>query len=450
MGKTKYVVNDIIVADSQNLSEYVKPESVALTVTSPPYRNAINYSKHVKNSSDGKNDRFRGDVGIQTTEYLNEMEKIFSEVYKVTIPGGFCCIVIGDEVDHGKLVPLPSLLISRLVGEEPLDEGWRLRDTIIWNKVTAGRNGAGNRFGIFVKTPLPTYYRSNIMHEYIIILEKGSERRTIDKSTTNKIPLNRAMKRQVALSVWDLPVDEAAKLESEKTVWDITPVPPLSLNHPAVFPEQIPWRLITLYSKEGDIVLDPMNGSGQTTKIAHHLNREFIGIDKRSQYVELAKSRLDEPPVLSNFMIPVYHPINWHDGEESGKKGDAHLDMTDIPEGFNFAFSRQHQDKILGASGNYLYYKNSDGGWICNIVAGSCGPIRVNMGDISEPGSPLHLVLDALPQHSFTKSQLSTYLPPQMIKGEQPIKAAIDVLEYEGFLKSVGKRRSNEIYKVTM
>jgi len=137
----KYILNDIIRGNSIHLSDFVKPNSVALTITSPPYRNAINYSKHVDNLKKSDNSKFRGNVGLSTKTYLDEMEKIFLEVLKVTIPGGFCCIVIGDEVANGKLIPLSSLLISRLVKEEDQEFGWHLRDMIIWNKVTAGRNG---------------------------------------------------------------------------------------------------------------------------------------------------------------------------------------------------------------------------------------------------------------------------------------------------------------------
>ena len=117
------------------------------------------------------------------------MEKIFSEILKITKPGGFCCIIIGDEVSNGTLIPLSSLLISRLVKEDENELGWHLRDMIIWNKVTAGRNGAGNRFGIFVQQSFPTYYRSNIMHEYIIILEKGGEKTPFDRKNTKKNPV---------------------------------------------------------------------------------------------------------------------------------------------------------------------------------------------------------------------------------------------------------------------
>ena len=445
--KNKYIIDEIIKANSKKLTNFVKPNSVALTVTSPPYRNAINYSKHVKNLKDSKNKKFRGNVGTETVEYLDEMEKIFSEVLKVTIPGGFCCIIIGDEVDNGTLVPLPSLLISRLVKEKLSSNSWKLRDVIIWNKVTAGRNGSGNRFGIFVQNPLPGYYRSNIMHEYIIILEKGPEKRTIDKSKTKKIPLNRAMKRQVSLSIWDLPVDEAVINESMKSVWDVTPVPPRVVEHPAVFPEQIPWRLINLYSKEGDVVLDPMNGSGQTTKIAKQLKRHFIGVDKRNEYVELAKTRLDEPFKLSNFMTPVYLPIPWSNSEESGKKEDAHLDIN-IPRGYHFEFSKKSSKEVLGVRGNYLYYKNKDENYICYIFARSETPTRIKLGKLSDPKSALGIVSKTIPDIPITKASLNKLLPSRLVENRQPIKAVFDVLEHENVIENTGKKSGTaELYQ---
>ena len=51
------------------------------------------------------------------------------------------------------------------------------------------------------------------------------------------------------------------------------------IEHPCPFPEEIPYRLMKLYSYEGDVVLDPFNGSGQTTKVAFHFQRHYIGAD---------------------------------------------------------------------------------------------------------------------------------------------------------------------------
>lgn len=434
MVKPRYVLNNIICADSKNLSEYVKPDSVALTITSPPYRNAIDYSKHVKNLNHNKKMRFRGNLQQKTTDYLDEMEKIFSEVHKVTIPGGFCCIIIGNEIENGTLISLPSRLISKLVKEED-ENGWHVRDMIIWNKVTAGRNGAGNRFGIFVQNPLPTYYRSNIMHEYIIVLQKGKVKRELDRKIVDKLPLNRAMKRQVALSIWD-----------------ITPVPPRSISHPAVFPEQIPWRLINLYSLPGDTVLDPMNGSGQTTKIAKKLGRNYIGIDKRKEYVKLAKKRLNSSFTLSNFMIPVYFPILWSQHEQSGKKDDADLDISRfVPAGYQLAFQKQSSKEVRGIRGKYLYYKNKDDDYLCFIIAGGEKPTRIKLGKLTNPRSRLQIVLNSIPnKQPFHKANLHEYLPMSLIENRQPLKAVIDVLENLGFIRKTGRKHgaSEEYEKI--
>jgi len=278
MPKQRWVIDDIVCADSRYLSSFVKPNSIALTITSPPYRNAINYKKHVKNS----NEYYRGEpLWSSVEDYLNDMKKIFDEVYKVTIPGGYCAIVIGYEVINAEIIPLPSLLLVKLLE----DNKWKLREEIIWNKVTAGRRGAGNRFSVTVKNPYPTYYHANVMHEYIFVLSKGEVKPSVRrKRAKKKLVMNEIMKREISNSIWN-----------------ITPVPPGMINHPCPFPEQIPWRLINLYSlSEDDIILDPFNGSGQTTKVAKNLKRHYIGVDIIPQYVELAKKRLTEPLHLSN------------------------------------------------------------------------------------------------------------------------------------------------------
>jgi len=269
-----------VCADSCSLASFVEPNSVSLTITSPPYRNAINYSKHVEDGDE----YYRGDSIWSVKDYLEKMLSIFNEVYEVTIFGGYCAIVIGYELVDAEIIPLPSLLITKLLKEGK----WRLREEIIWNKVTAGRNGVGNRFGVTVKNPYPTYYHANVMHEYIYVLSKGK-------------PSPSIRRRKVAGQLKKLHINEIMKREIANSIWNITPVPPSAVDHPCPFPEQIPWRLINLYSlSEDDVILDPFNGSGQTTKVAKHLNRHYIGVDTISEYVDLAKRRLDEPLHLSD------------------------------------------------------------------------------------------------------------------------------------------------------
>ena len=83
-----------------------------LTITSPPYRNAIDYDMHAS----GNGGYYRGKLKLDTSEYLDDMEEIFGEkVYRVTKEGGYCCIVIANEVVNGTIMPLPHMLLSRLV-----------------------------------------------------------------------------------------------------------------------------------------------------------------------------------------------------------------------------------------------------------------------------------------------------------------------------------------------
>lgn len=423
----KFTVNDVVCADSKTLSKFIKPNSVALTVTSPPYGNAINYSQHVKNMKSGEGKEFRGNVGGSLDDYIDEMKEIFSEVRKVTMPGGFCCIVIADELSEGVLIPLPSLLISKLIDLQDEEEGWHLRDMIIWNKVTAGRSGAGNRFGQFVKIPVPTRYRANIMHEYIIVLQKGKKGRFLLKETEPKVPLNRAMKRQVALSVWD-----------------ITPVPPNVIKHPAVFPEQIPWRLIQMYTKPGDVVLDPMCGSGQTVKVANHLKRKYIGVDLRKSYATLAKKRAKEDLMLSNFMIPLYFPVKWVDNVQSGKKGDAHIDVEDhIPKGFKLEFQKVSRDSEKETDTTHIYYKNKSGDYLCCIIGASQEPFMIKLGNPKKATSPLKKILKKLPE-TFDLLDVKKILPEDLPSDPYSLVSLVDVLEH---VKNV-KRKTRSLTKI--
>ncbi len=264
------ITNQIDVGNCKDILRGLSANSVQLTVTSPPYRNAIDYGIHAS----GSGDYYRGKLDLDTNDYVNDMTHIFSnEVYRVTKEGGYCCIVIANEVVNGTIIPLPHMLLSRLV--QPFGK-WNLHEEIIWHKVTGGTN----RYGSFIIHPYPKYYRANIMHEFILILRKGD----VNSGRTKRIEILPA-------------THEEWTKEIANSVWHIAPVPPGCIDHPCPFPEEIPYRLMKLYSYENDLVLDPFNGSGQTTKVAHHLGRRYVGIDLVKEYVELAKSRIEKEPV---------------------------------------------------------------------------------------------------------------------------------------------------------
>ena len=263
------IIDEIIVGNCKEILSSIPSNTIQLTVTSPPYGNAIDYDMHVS----GNDGYYRGRTKSGTAEYLDEMTSIFNDsVFRITREGGYCCIVIGNEIVNGTIQPLPHLLLSKLV--KPFGN-WNLHEEIIWHKVTGGTN----RYGSFVINPYPKYYRANIMHEFILVLRKGD------------VNSGRSRRKET------LPArHEEWTKEIANSVWHIAPVPPGFIEHPCPFPEEIPYRLMKLYSYKGDTVLDPFNGSGQTTKVAFHFKRRYIGIDIVKEYVNLAKCRImDEP-----------------------------------------------------------------------------------------------------------------------------------------------------------
>ena len=278
----------IVLGNCEKILKNFPSNSIQLTVTSPPYGNAIDYDLHVSK----KNlEYYRGITKVSLDDYLNNLVSVFNEqVYRVTKEGGYCCIVIANEVVNGTLIPLPHLLLSKLVSP---DGKWNLHEEIIWHKVTGGTN----RYGSFIINPYPKYYRANIMHEFILVLRKGD------------VKSGRTQRRDILPATHEEWTKEIAN-----SVWHLAPVPPGFINHPCPFPEEIPYRLMKLYSYNGDIVLDPFNGSGQTTKVAYKLDRHFLGIDIKQEYVDLAQNRLSNEPlhIRSEALIANWKKIASH------------------------------------------------------------------------------------------------------------------------------------------
>ncbi|MBI5563814.1 MAG: site-specific DNA-methyltransferase [Chloroflexi bacterium] len=250
----------------------LRDNRVALTVTSPPYWNAIDYDIHAANKAEHYRTRAYAQGYSDYIDYLDWLDRVFHEVLRVTKPGGFCAIVIGTVLLNGQHYPVPFDLIARLTRS-----GWLFHQDIIWHKCTAGVK----RAGVTIQKPYPGYYYPNIMTEYILIFRKPGEpiykERSIAAKDRSSYPINKLFTYDIA-----------------NNVWHIAPVPPDQLDHPCPFPEEIPHRLIQLYSYKGELILDPFTGSGQTTKVARHLKRKFVGYETIEKYVQLASARLGE------------------------------------------------------------------------------------------------------------------------------------------------------------
>ncbi len=251
----------------------LEDDTVALTVTSPPYWNAIDYDIHASDSTRYYRTRAYASGFTDYPGYLDWLGEVFSEVCRVTKPGGFCGIVIGTLLLDGKYYPVPFDVTARLV-----EHGWEFHQDIIWHKCTAGIK----RAGVTIQKPYPGYYYPNIMNEYILIFRKPGP------------PIYRGRSEREREEA-QFPIDRVFTLDIANNIWHIAPVPPNFVDHPAPFPEEIPYRLIRLYSYPGELVLDPFLGSGQTSKVAKWLGRRFVGYEVIPAYFELAKRRLEEP-----------------------------------------------------------------------------------------------------------------------------------------------------------
>jgi len=247
---------------------------VALTVTSPPYWNAIDYDTHATDKKQHYRTRSYSTGYSGYTDYLDWLEKILAgDVWRVTKPGGFCAIVIGTVLLNSVHYPVPFDLILRLTRN-----GWEFHQDIIWHKCTAGVK----RAGVTIQKPYPGYFYPNIMTEYILVFRKPGS------------PIYKARSQQEKANA-RFPINRLFTMDIANNIWHIAPVPPDLLDHPCPFPEEIPCRLITMFSYPGDLILDPFVGSGQTTKVAHCLGRSFVGYDIIAKYVQLAMKRLNEP-----------------------------------------------------------------------------------------------------------------------------------------------------------
>jgi DNA modification methylase len=250
----------LIFGDSENMKELTN-ESVHLVITSPPYFNApFDYPGLFESYSD----------------YLNKMRKIIKEVKRVLAPGRIVCIVCDDTLINGKKYPIVADLTKICI-----EEGFIYRDKIIWIK-PEGYIRISRRSGVILQHPYPMYFYPDNIQETILIFQKGNfNYRSIPKDVKEQSKIE---------------ISEYHKEKWYLTTWNITNVLPLKNkleNGIAAFPEQIPYRLIKLFSYIGETVLDPFMGSGTTNYVALLLKRNSIGYEIDLELVEIVKKKMD-------------------------------------------------------------------------------------------------------------------------------------------------------------
>lgn len=242
------LLNTIIASSCENMKD-IPNNSLHLMITSPPY----NVSKEYDN-----------DLSLE--EYLNLLKNCFTETYRVLVDGGRACINIAN-IGRKPYIPL-SDYVSKIM----IEIGFNMRGEIIWNK-SAGA-GISTAWGSFQSASNPIL---RDVHEYILIFSKGNYKRERDKEEK------------------ELRKDNITKeefIEWTKSVWTMNTESAKRIGHPAPFPEELPNRLIKLFSFTNDIVIDPFMGSGTTAIAAIKNNRNFVGYEINEEYINLANNRI--------------------------------------------------------------------------------------------------------------------------------------------------------------
>ena len=260
-------LHSLSLGDARDLSA-IEDGSVHLVVTSPPYWTLKNYP-----GAGGQLGAVEDYVG-----FLAELDKVWRECFRVLVPGGRICCVVGDvclprkKTGRHQVMPLHAdiQVRARSLGLDVLTP-------ILWHKVANGVTEAeGNGAGFYGKPYQPGSIVKNDI-EYILFLRKGGEYRKIDAL-------------QKALSM-------LTKMEMQswlRSIWTDIRGASLRNGHPAPYPPALAERLIKLFSFAGDTVLDPFGGTGSTAIAAIATGRNSISLDIEPTYVGIAEKNIKQ------------------------------------------------------------------------------------------------------------------------------------------------------------
>ncbi len=258
----KEFAHSLVKGDARDLS-FIEDESIHLAVTSPPYWNLKKYNE-VKGQL-GHIDDYEG--------FLEELNKVWKEVFRVLVPGGRLVCVVGDVClsrrDFGRhvVVPLHSDISvqCRKIGFDNLTP-------VIWKKI-ANINYEVNNGSSFLGQPYqPNAIIKNDI-EFILMQRKSGGYRNPTQTQREKSKLSKPEYNDWFVPIWDIHGESTKK-------------------HPAPYPYELAYRLVRMFSFYGDTVLDPFCGTGTTSLAALKTGRNSISVDVDESYLRLAKERI--------------------------------------------------------------------------------------------------------------------------------------------------------------
>lgn len=346
--KNSSTTHQIIIGAAQNM-EQLRDNSIELVVTSPPYPMIEMWDSIMAEQNSEIQRALKKNDGARAFELMHlELDKVWSEVERVLIPGGFACINIGDAtrtIDGGfALYPNHSRIIAAFqkLGVPNLPN-------IIWRKQT----NAPNKF--MGSGMLPSGAYVTLEHEWILIFRKGSKRQF--KTDSEKLRRKESSffweERNIWFSdLWDLKGTKQ-KIDNSET-----------RKRSAAFPFELPYRLINMYSLQGDTVLDPFLGTGTTSLATIAANRNSVGYEIDPMFFDIMLENIEATPITFLNSV-IQNRINQHidfiternsdikKGEIKYYNGNLKLPVMTSQETeikFNFVTSVKREDQKLVAS----------------------------------------------------------------------------------------------------
>jgi site-specific DNA-methyltransferase (adenine-specific) len=288
--KMKKMCNEIIFGNAVDVLSSLESNIVDLTVTSPPYDNLRTYNGKIKDEV-----FFEDGFSFPFVEMAREL-------FRVTKPGGVIVWVVNDQVKNGGETGSSFKQALKF-----MEIGFTLYDTMIYHK-----NGA----------PFPESGRYSQVFEYMFVFSKGKPK-TVNllKDKPNRwaghTNFGDPSKRQKDGDLKKVDKFTISEYGTRYNVWYInngagfSSKDQIAFEHPAIFPESLAEDHILSWTNPGDVVLDPMAGSGTTLKMAKMNNRDYIGIDINEEYVDLCNRRVEnvvpyteeQPNLKDSFLI---------------------------------------------------------------------------------------------------------------------------------------------------
>jgi len=274
MNKNAHNINgaEVYIKSSQDMTD-IPDDSVNLIITSPPYWTLKDYD----------NDDQIGTGSSSYDSYINELNKVWAECVRVLAPDGKICVNIMPFLLTGKAAKFDRretrIVLDDLTKFMAATDQMYQFGLYIWDKRKIVR------FSSFGSYPYPANIFSTYPYEWISIFSKKGKRKKVDQEIKDKSKLT--------VKEWQ---DWAIN-----SIWEMQPAKAKSEEHPAPFPDELPKRLIKLYSFYGDRVLDPFLGTGTTAKVAIEYGRNAIGYELNENYLPLIERKLNSARLRDEF-----------------------------------------------------------------------------------------------------------------------------------------------------